>query len=141
MKADINFPQVVGVTLAIVREPLSEDFGQPDLEYQWRVFIINQNDKDLHNIIIASKGYGTTAEGNKQETSVLRHLIEELPGQSAAPIEIISPEVFHLVNEYWVSYYIDRTVYDKKFLFMPDSIIEGNLQPLPFLDLPGVLHN
>lgn len=135
MKADINFPAVEGVTVAIAHEPFD------DTTSNWRVFILNETETALNNVLIASKGYGTNADGEKQETSVLRFIIESLPGLSAAPIELISPEVFHLVNEYWVSYYIGDTLYDKKFLFMPDSILTENLQPLPILNVLGILHD
>ena len=134
MKTDIEFPAVVGVAVAIAREVEDNDL------VQWRVFIINENDHALSNVIIASKGYGTGLDGEPQNTSVLRHVILELPAQSAAPVELISSEVFHLVNEYWVSYYVDGSIFDKKFLFLPETIVEQNLQPLPIVDMPGILH-
>ena len=134
MKTDIEFPAVVGVAVAIAREVEDNEL------VQWRVFIINENDHPLSNVIIASKGYGTGLDGEPQNTSVLRHVILELPAQSAAPVELISSEVFHLVNEYWVSYYVDGSIFDKKFLFLPETIVEQNLQPLPIVDMPGILH-
>jgi len=134
LKTDIEFPAVVGVAVAIAREVEDNDL------VQWRVFIINENDHALSNVIIASKGYGTGLDGEPQNTSVLRHVILELPAQSAAPVELISSEVFHLVNEYWVSYYVDGSIFDKKFLFLPETIVEQNLQPLPIVDMPGILH-
>jgi hypothetical protein len=39
-----------------------------------------------------------------------------------------------------VSYYIDGQIYDKKFIFVPDSITEGNLSRIEQLDLVGVVH-
>jgi hypothetical protein len=55
-------------------------------------------------------------------------------------IEPISPEVFHINNEYWVSYYIGNQIFDKKFIFVPESIREENLIPIAQLGLEGVLH-
>lgn len=135
MKADIEFPSVKGVSVAVAME--TDELNQT----QWRAFIINENDFALTNVIIASTGYGLDAEGNQQRTSTLRHLIEELPAQSAAPIELIQQEVMHLVNEYWVSYYTSTGLFDKKFLFLPDTILAENVQHLPLLDMPGILHS
>jgi len=33
-------------------------------------------------------------------------------------IEPIDPNVLHLNNEYWVSYYIGSQIYDKRFVFV-----------------------
>jgi len=48
---------------------------------------------------------------------------------------------FHLYSEYWVSYYIDGQIYDKKFIFVPDSITEENLIPIAQLGMEGILHD
>jgi hypothetical protein len=55
-------------------------------------------------------------------------------------VETIDPAVFHLFNEFWVSYYIGDTIYDKKFIFVPGSITESNLSYIPQLDMKGILH-
>jgi 16S rRNA (adenine1518-N6/adenine1519-N6)-dimethyltransferase len=55
-------------------------------------------------------------------------------------VEPIMPEVFHLYNEYWVSYFIGSQIYDKKFIFVPDSIVDAHLIHIESLGLRGVLH-
>jgi hypothetical protein len=55
-------------------------------------------------------------------------------------IELIDPSVFHLNNEYWISYFIGSQIYDKKFIFVPETIIEQNLVQIPQLGLKGILH-
>ncbi|WP_028979779.1 hypothetical protein [Sporocytophaga myxococcoides] len=132
MKKDILFPQVEGVSVAIVREG---DAG----EYSWNVFMINENKFDLKDITIRSKGYGPK-EGDQQMTSTLRHHIQLLSSQSTLKIEPIDPAVFHLYNEYWISYYVNNQIFDKKFIFVPESIIEKNLVFIPQLELQGILH-
>lgn len=89
--------------------------------------------------MVTSKGYGKI-EGKDKETSVLRHMIEKVEQQSFARIEPIQPELFQLNNEYWVSYFILDQVFDKKFVFVPESIQKDNLQYIPELDLMGVRH-
>jgi hypothetical protein len=74
---------------------------------------------------------------------VLRHLIEHVEPSGFALIEPIDASVFHLCNEYWVSYYIGefgKQIYDKKFLFLPDSIVDANISYIPQIALEGVLH-
>lgn len=132
MKKDIDFSPVTGVELVITR---SENEG----ETQWDVYLINKNLIELETVMITSKGYGKIA-GKEKETSVLRHMIEKIEEQSYARIEPIQPELFQLNNEYWVSYYILDQIFDKKFVFVPDSIQNDNLQYIPELDLMGVRH-
>jgi hypothetical protein len=134
MKKDIETPEVKNVTLAVVREKdlLSED--------QWKVYLINNNDTDLENTLVASKGYGEK-EGEKQMTSVLRHFLETVPAHGNAIIEPLDPSVFHLNNEYWVSYYLGSQIYDKRFVFVPDSICDQNVILIKELGMEGVLHS
>jgi hypothetical protein len=54
-------------------------------------------------------------------------------------IEPIQKEVFGLNNEYWVSFYIGSNIFDKKFIFLPESITEDNFIRIPFIDRPGVM--
>lgn len=139
MKQDIPFEPVVGVSIAIVPDtdtPVAEG-SQPT----WQVFLLNSNDFPLENVIIAADGYGTQPDGEAVRTSTLRYHFPEIAPQSATPVELIDPAVFHLTNQYWVSYYRDRQIFDRKFLFVPDSIVPENLSRLELLDgRPGVLH-
>lgn len=134
MMKDIEIPEVKNVTLAIAREqPVGESA-------EWKVYLINKNDYPIDNTLVASKGYGEK-DGEKQQTSILRHFLQTVPPNSAALIEPIDPAVFHLNNEYWVSYYIDKQIFDKKFVFVPDSIKEENLTFIKEIEMDGVLHS
>jgi hypothetical protein len=134
MKKDIIFPKVEGVSVAIARKKndISTDFD-------WHVYLINKNPFPITGVLITSKGYGFNGE-EQQRTSTLHQLIMEIGSNSHAVIERIDPSVFHLTSEYWVSYYVDGDIYDKRFIFVPDSIIEENLRPIGELDLEGILH-
>lgn len=129
---DIEFPEVKNVTLAIVKE---EEEDAP-----WKVYLINKNQFPIENTLVSSKGYGEM-EGEKQKTSILRHFLETIPGNNSALVEPIDPAVFHLNNEYWVSYYVGSAIYDKRFLFVPDAIKEENMIFIKELDKEGVLHS
>ena len=90
--------------------------------------------------MVTSRGYGET-KIETQKTSTLRHMIPYLDPGMYALIEPIASSVFHLNNEYWVSYFIDGQVFDKKFIFVPDSIIEENLTYIEELEMKGILHD
>jgi hypothetical protein len=130
---DINIPEVKNVTLAVARSAAEGDA-------EWRVYLINNNEFHLENTLVASKGYGEK-DGEKQNTSVLRHFLETVPPHSTVLIEPIDPAVFHLNNEYWVSYYLDSQIYDKRFVFVPDTICEENMSFIEELEMVGVLHS
>lgn len=133
MMNDILIPEVKNVTLAVAR-------NKGDNEGEWRVYLINNNDVPIENTLVASKGYGEK-DGEKQNTSVLRHFLETVQPGTTALVEPIDPSVFHLNNEYWVSYYIGNQIFDKRFVFVPDTICEENLTFIKELEMEGVLHS
>jgi len=104
----------------------------------WTVYLVNLKQVTLDNVMVSSKGYGEK-DGKQVKTSVLRHFIGEVKPRSYAGVEAIDTQVFGLTNEYWLSYYIDGTIYDKKFIFLPESIVDNNLIHIPVLDKPGVM--
>lgn len=136
MRKDIDFPAVEGVQIAITRH--LNELNQA----LWEVHFINNNDFLLHNILITSTGYSPKDidKNAKQQTSTLRRHFEGALPHSSFLIEPIDESVFHLCNEYWVSYYVGKTIYDKKFIFLPDTLIESNLNYIKILDREGVLH-
>lgn len=133
MKRDINFLPVEGVQVAIARK--ENIIGG----YDWQVFLINQKDVAIKTVFVTSKGYGRKGD-EEQKTSTLRHFFVEVQPDTHEVVESIMPDVFHLNNEYWVSYYVDGQVFDKKYIFVPDSIVEEHLVAIPALGLDGILH-
>lgn len=134
MIRDIKIPEVKNVTLAVARQKT----GGENLE--WKVYLINNNDFAIENTLVASKGYGEK-DGKPQQTSILRHFLETIPPNSSVLIEPIDPSLFHLNNEYWVSYYIGSQIFDKRFVFVPDSIREEHITFIKELEMEGVLHS
>jgi hypothetical protein len=129
LKKDIDFSPVKNVHVVIAKS-----------DADWKVFLLNRREIAIENVMITSRGYGETKK-EKQKTSILRHLIPSIRSNDFALIEPIDPTVFHLTNEYWVSYFVDGQVFDKKFIFLPDSIIEENLTTIEELDMKGILHD
>jgi hypothetical protein len=134
MIRDIKIPEVKNVTLAVARKKT------PGESPEWKVYLINYNDFAIENTLVASKGYGEM-DGEPQQTSILRHYLETILPNSATLIEPIDPAVFHLTNEYWVSYYVGSQIFDKRFVFVPDSIREENISFIKELEMEGVLHS
>ena len=137
MKKDIDFTPVTGIYVTIARR--INELNQPE----WHVYLINRNETPITNVFVTSKGYSGEETSNKetqQLTSTLRHYFAEIKAAQAVLVEPIMPDVFHLNNEYWVSYFIENQLFDKKFIFVPDSVVEQNLVLIPELVLEGVLH-
>ena len=134
MISDIKIPEVKNVTLAVARV---KHIGESD---EWKVFLINNNDFPIENTLVASKGYGEK-NGEQQRTSILRHFLDQILPNSATLIEPIDPALFHLNNEYWVSYYVGSQIFDKRFVFLPDSIRDENISYIKELEMEGVLHS
>ncbi len=132
MKKDIEIPEVKDISVGIVKE--TNESG----ESTWNVYLINQKNVSIESILISSNGYGER-DGEKVTTSTLRHFFEEMPAKSFILIEPIMEELFGLCNEYWVSFYIDKTIYDKKFIFLPESIQLEHAIRIPVLEKAGVL--
>jgi hypothetical protein len=123
---------VEGVAMAVVRE--ADEEGAP----AWYVYLINRKDVALTNVMVTSEGYGIVNEENVK-TSALRHYIETLEPMGYARIERIMEDVFALNNQYWLSFYIERTIFDKRYIFVPESISEENFTDVPLLGKKGVM--
>jgi len=132
MKKDLPENIVQDIAVAVVLKSES-----PEVK-NWTVYLINLKDKPLKNVLISSKGYGEK-DGRMVQTSVLRHSLGDLQARSFTGVEAIDPEVFGLTNEYWLSYYLDDVIYDKKFIFLPESIVDDNLIRIPLVNMPGVM--
>jgi len=72
-------------------------------------------------------------------TTTLRYMLDEIPPHSFAKIEPIVEDVFGINNEYWVSFYLDSKMYDKKYVFLAESIREENFTLVPVLNKKGVM--
>jgi hypothetical protein len=104
----------------------------------WYVYLVNLKKEPIENVMITSKGYGEK-DGEQVKTSVLRHMFPLIEGGAYKLIEPIDEATFGLNNEYWLSYYIGNNIYDKKFIFLPESIIDVNFIRIPVVNKPGVM--
>jgi hypothetical protein len=134
MKEELLGPKVENVAVAVVQQ------RSEDNELIYYVYLLNLRDDIMEGIIITSKGYGMNQEtGEKVETSTLRHCIEVMLPNEAAKIEPIMEDLFGLSNEYWVSFWVNDVMYDKKFVFVAESISKENMREIPILGVKGVM--
>jgi len=132
MKKDLpdNIVEDISIAIVLERESPSEKI--------WNVYLINEKETAINNVLVSSKGYGQK-DGREVKTSSLRHFIGDVDALSAVKVEAIDTQVFGLTNEYWLSYYIDNTIYDKKYIFLPESIVDENLVKIPLVNKAGIL--
>lgn len=82
MKSDIIIPKVENVFLAAVHE-WSDDF----MEKVWYVYLVNDSDFDLENVMVVSNAFGTI-DGEMKKTSHLRHALLQIRPVSMVKIKI-----------------------------------------------------
>lgn len=132
MKKDIPELHVEDIAIAIVKE---KDEKDNDV---WNSYLINLKNSLIEGVIVTSTGYGEL-NGESVKTSTLRHFLDEVGPQSYQKIEPLIEEVFQLSNEYWLSFFEGGVMFDKKFIFLPESIKENNFVSIPLLKKKGVL--
>jgi hypothetical protein len=132
MKKDIILPKVDRVDVVVILED--------ELTNAYNVYLWNHGEDIIEGVIITSAGFGEDPlTGGKILTATLRHSLEVLLPNEVAKIEVIMPEVFGLYNEYWLSFWVNDVLYDKQYLFPPESIIPSNFKLINQFGKKGVL--
>lgn len=131
MKKDIVVPKVEDVYVAAVKE-YNEILRTED----WNIYIINNKSVALEMILIVSTGYSSD-----KITSTMRHKLEALPPKSYAKVELIMEDLLSLKNEFLVTFFQDNKMYDKSFVFEPNTINNLSLKKLPLIKELGLLAN
>lgn len=131
MKKDIVVPKVEDVYVAAVKE-----YNEIHRTEDWNIYIINNKSVALEMILIVSTGYSSD-----KITSTMRHKLEALPPKSYAKVELIMKDLLSLKNEFLVTFFQDNKMYDKSFVFEPNTINNLSLKKLPLIKELGVLAN
>lgn len=136
MKKDIEIRSVEGVSVAVVKE-----LNEEKTHEVYNVYILNLKEVEITNVMVSSKGYGINSLTEERiNTSVLRHFLGTIGAKSVAKIEPIVEEVFGINNEYWVSFFDGDRMFDKKYIFLAETIIESNMIAVPLMeDVRGVV--
>lgn len=131
MLKDIDFRKVKDTAMAIVSETVGE-------EEAWFAYLINMGPEGIESVLIRSKGYGEV-DGRKVKTSELRQFVEKLgPGQFIK-VEEIRKELLSLHNEFWVSFSKSGYLFDKKYVFLTETLHKDNFTIIPQMEQKGVL--
>jgi len=135
MKKDIDIPKVENISVAVIKE-----LNEEKTHEVYNVYLINQKKSVIKNAMVNYKGYGENkTTGQKIKTSVHRHFIGDVDGKDFAKIEPIMEDVFGLNNEYWVSFYEGSIMFDKKFIFLAETICDENMITVPVIKRKGVV--
>ncbi len=135
MKKDIEIRKVENIAIAIVPPAKAAPEGEPTL---WDVYVINLEEGPVKNMLVVSNG-SLDHDGQKLKTTTLRYFIEEIPPLDLVKIEPIAEDIFHLMNEYWLSFTFEDYLYDKKYIFVPGSISKEYMITIPFIGAKGVM--
>ncbi len=132
MIKDIPTYTVEDIAIAVVKELDEHD------ETAWNVYMLNLKDNEIEGVLVTSNGYGEL-NGEKVKTSTLRHFLDKIPPKGFSKVEPIMETVFGLSNEYWVSFFENNVMYDKRYIFLAESICEENLINIPLINKKGVM--
>jgi hypothetical protein len=132
VKKDIIHPVVEDIAVAIVKEQ-DEKGG-----LVWNVYLLNLKKEDIEGVLVTSSGYGELG-GEHRKTSTLRHFLDIVPSRTFAKIEPIMQDLFGISNQYWVSFYLNKQIYDKKYVFLAESVREENFITIPLVKKKGVM--
>ena len=128
MKKDIEIPVVKDVHVAIIRE-WNEEF----LDKDWNAYIINDRNTPIELTMVVSKGYD-----GERKTSIMRHAIGDLESKSYKKIEVVQEDLLALDNEFFVTFYADNKLYEKKFVFSKNTVTENNFITIPLIEKDGI---
>lgn len=131
MKKDIEIPEVKNVGICAIPEVVE---GMD----VWKVYLLNELDTILEKVFINSRGFGKK-DNEDVQTSGLKHQFETIAAQSSKEVEMIPKDLTGLNNQYWVSFFIGNQLYDKKFIFLPDTLIEDNMIDISIVGKKGIL--
>lgn len=129
MRKDIEIPKVESVHIVAVKE-WDKDFT----EQLWNVYLVNNREDEIDTVLVLSRG-----KSEDKKTSTLRHGLGNLKPKSSAKVEFIPTEVLGFTNEYLVTFFAENKLFERKFIFEPNSISEENIVEIPVLESEGIL--
>lgn len=121
MKKDIQ--QVVVEMVSVVAIPPN----QPTEDSLWNIYLTNEGNEAMENVIVASKGYGMV-DGRDKTTTVLRYFFQRIEPGARVLVEPMQPALFAIYNEYWVSFNLGEDMLDRRYIFPASSISLEALQ-------------
>ena len=129
MRKDIEIPQVKNVHIVAVKEWDKEFTGQ-----DWNIYVVNDREDEISTVLVISRG-----KSEDKKTSTLRHGLGDLLPKTSAKVEFITTEVLDFTNEYLVTFFAENKLFERKFIFEPNSISEEKVTKIPVMESEGIL--
>ena len=129
MKKDIDIPIAKDVYVAIVHE-----WNKEFLAKDWNAYIINNRKTPIEMALVVTKGFD-----GERKTSTMRYAFGIVAAKGFEKIEMVTEDVLELNNEFFVTYYADNKLYEKRFMFEKNTVSEKNLTHIPLLEMDGIL--
>ena len=132
MRSDIVVPKADHLHMAAFQE------WNEELDAQvWYVYLVNPTEMTFEQLLVVSKAFGIK---NKEQvtTSRLRHGYAQLPPKTAIRVEMLTEEVLPLQNEFMLTYFYENTLYDRTFVFKPNSINVKATRTIEVIEKMGV---
>lgn len=111
-----------------------QEWNDDFLAKKWSAYILNDRNSPIEMALVVSKGYD-----ENRITSTMRHSIALMDPKSYARIELVEDDVLQLDNEFFLTFFADGKLYEKKFLFKKNSIDENLVVNIPLMNKPGFL--
>ncbi|MGB6151862.1 MAG: hypothetical protein WBG48_07715 [Pricia sp.] len=129
MKKDIEIPIAKDVHIAIIHE-WNDEFLSKD----WNAYVINGRNTPIETVLVVSKGFD-----DDRKTSTMRHGIGSVGPKTFEKVELVQEEVLALNNEFFVTFFAEDKLYEKRFIFPKNSVNQDALKPIPIIEGDGIL--
>lgn len=129
MRKDIEIPQTKNVHIVAVKEWDKEFLGE-----HWNIYVVNNRNDEISTVLVISRG-----KSEDRKTSTLRHGLGDIQPKTAAKVEFIPTKVLGFTNEYLLTYFAENKLFERKFIFEPNSISDENVTEIPILESVGIL--
>lgn len=129
MRKDTEVPKAENVYVVAVKEWDDEFTGQ-----DWNIYVVNDREDEISMVLVMSRG-----ESDDRKTSTLRLDLGDIQSKSSGKVEFITTEVLGFTNEYLITFFSKNKLYERRFIFEPNSISEENTVKIPVLENDGIL--
>jgi len=129
MKKDIEISIARDVHVAIIHE-WNDEF----LSRDWNAYILNCRRTSIEMVLVVSKGFEAD-----RKTSTMRHGIGSIAPKSFKKIELVPEDVLELNNEFFVTFFAEDKLYERRFVFPKNSVKQNAIMPIPIIERDGIL--
>jgi len=129
MKKDIDFYIAKQIQIVAIKE-WDKDF----LSQNWNVYLVNNREDTIEAVLVLSRG-----NSDDRKTSTLRHGLGNIAGKSVSKVELITEDVLGFTNEYLVTFFLEGKLFERRFVFEPNTISIENVVEIASAHSEGVI--